>query len=107
MKTTLFFFLLFVLFLFGCNEAPVQPTEDDTLEDQSYDYELIQIPPRIDGGPSFSETETIDGSKGGLINIHEHYITVDGDTVKVDAKLKIKKDSFSGNVDITMTVDDN
>ena len=104
MKTLLFSFLLSGLFLFGCNETPVQSEEPQDLEGQS--YELIQIPPRLDGGSSFSVTETIDGSKGGLIDIHEHYITVDGDTVKVDVKLRIKKDCFSGNVDITMTVDD-
>jgi hypothetical protein len=104
MKTTLFSFLLSALLLLGCNETPVQSEEPQDLAGQS--YELIQIPPRLDGGSSFSITETIDGSKGGQINIHEHYITVDGDTVKVDVKLKIEKNCFSGNVDITMTVDD-
>jgi len=106
MKTTLFSFLLLVLSLFGCNEAPVQPTEDDILADQSYDYELIQIPPRSDGGPSFSATETIDGSIGGQIQIDELYVKENGDTVKINAKLKVKKDCISGIVEITMTIDD-
>ena len=104
MKITLFFFLLATIFLLGCNETPIQPTEDDTMGGQS--YEILQIPPSRDGGSSISVTETIDGSKGGQINIHEHYISIDGDTVKVDVKLKINKNCFAGNVDITMTVDD-
>ena len=107
MKTLLFSFFLLAFLLLGCNEAPVQPEEsEDPVIQSEEEYELIQIPARAGGGAGFAVTETIDGSKGGQINIHEHYITVDGDTVKVDVKLKIKKDCFSGNVDITMTVDD-
>lgn len=107
MKTALFSFLLLVFLLLGCNETPIQPLEPikpDAPEDQTYD--IIQIPPRADGGQSFSATETIDGSKGGQIKIKESYVTENGDTVIIDVKLKIKKDCFSGIVDITMTVDD-
>lgn len=104
MKIALFSFLLSALLLLGCNESPIQPEEPEILEDQS--YEIIQIPPRATGGPSFSATETIDGSKGGYIKIKESYITVDGDTVKIDVKLKLEEDCFSGNVEITVTVDD-
>ena len=107
MKTALFSFLFSVLLLLGCNETPIQPVEPvkpDAPEGQS--YELIQIPPRPAGGPNFSATETIDGSKGGQIKIKESYVTEDGDTVKIDVELKIIKDCFSGIVDITMTVDD-
>ena len=104
MKTALFSLLLSALLLLGCNETPIQPEE--SLEQEGQSYELIQIPPRPAGGPNFSATETIDGSKGGQIKIKESYVTVDGDTVIIDVKLKIKKDYFSGIVDITMTVDD-
>ncbi len=105
MKTSLFSFLLSALLLLGCNdETPIQPGETDQPEGES--YELIEIPARAVGGPSFSATETIDGDKGGQININEHYVTEDGDTVTIIVKLKVKKDCFSGKVDITMTVDD-
>jgi len=103
-KIALSSFVLSALLLLGCNETPIQPEEPEILEDQS--YEIIQIPPRATGGPSFSATETIDGSKGGIIKLKESYITVDGDTVIIDVKLKVKKDCFSGNVEITVTVDD-
>jgi hypothetical protein len=104
MKTVLFSFLLSVLLLLGCNETPIQPEEPKVQENVT--YELIQIPPRPAGGPSFSAAETIDGSKGGFIKIKESYITEYGDIVEIDVKLKIEKDCFSGIVDITMTVDD-
>ena len=107
MKSALFSFLLLVFLLPGCNETPIQPEEPvEPLEPAEPTYELIQIPPRAGGGPGFSATETIDGSNGGYIKIKESYITIDGDTVEIDVKLKIGKDCFSGIVDITMTVDD-
>ncbi len=104
MKAALFSFLLLVFLLLGCNETPIQPEVPAVPVEPT--YEIIQIPPRAGGGPSFFATETIDGSKGGYIKIKESYTTVNGDTVEIDVKLKIKKDSFSGIVDITMTVDD-
>ena len=107
MKTSLLAFLLSALLLLGCNETPIQPEESEEPVVQSGEsYELIQIPARAGGGPSFSATERIDGSKGGYVKIKESYITVDGDTVNIDVKLKIKKDCFSGSEDITMALDD-
>ena len=107
MKAALFSFLLLVFLLLGCNETPIQPEVPVVpVVPVEPTYEIIQIPPRASGGPSFFSTETIDGSKGGYIKIKESYTTVNGDTVEIDVKLKIKKDSFSGIVDITMTVDD-
>ena len=107
MKSALFSFLLLVFLLLGCNETPIQPEVPlEPLEPAEPTYELIQIPPRAGGGPGFSATETIDGSNGGYIKIKESYITIYGDTVEIDVKLKIGKDCFSGIVDITMTVDD-
>jgi len=104
MKSAVFSFLLLVLLLLGCNETPIQP-EVPVVPVEPI-YEIIQIPPRAGGGPSFSATEIIDGSKGGYIKIKESYITVNSDTVEIDVKLKIKKNCFSGNIEITMTVDD-
>lgn len=107
MKTLLFSFLLSALLLLGCNETPIQPDVQDALDEtEILNYELIQMPTKPAGTPTFSATETIDGSKGGQININEHYVTEDGDSVIIIVKLKVKKDCFSGNVDITMTVDD-
>ena len=107
MKTTLFSFLLLVFLLLGCNEAPVQPEEfEEPVIQSEEELELIQIPARAGGGPSITRTESIDGSKGGHVKFVENYITVDGDTVVVDVHLHAHKNSFSGVVDITVTVDD-
>jgi hypothetical protein len=107
MKTVLFSFLLSVLLLLGCNETPIQPDVlEEPVETEIETYEIIQIPPRAGGGPSITKTETIDGSKGGHVKFKENYITVDGDTVVVDVHLHAHKNSFSGIVDITVTVDD-
>ena len=108
MKTALFSFLFSALLLLGCNgETPIQPEIPDELDEtEILIYEEIQIPTKPAGIPTFTATETIDGSKGGQININEHYVTEDGDTVTIIVKLKAKKDCFSGNVDITMTIDD-
>ena len=110
MKTAVFSFLLLVLLLLGCNETPIQPeaSQEPVVPVVPIDstYELIQMPARPPGGPSITKTETIDGSKGGHVKFKENYITVDGDTVVVDVHLHAHKNSFSGIVDITVTVDD-
>ena len=107
MKTTLFSIFLSALLLLGCNEAPVQPEESgDPVVQPGEPYELIQMPARAGGGPSITRTESIDGSEGGHVKFVENYITVDGDTVVVDVHLHAHKNSFSGIVDITVTVDD-
>ena len=108
MKTALFSFLFSALLLLGCNgETPIQPDiPDEPDETDILIYELIQIPARAGGGPSITRTESIDGSKGGHVKFIENYITVDGDTVVVDVHLHAHKNSFSGIVDITVTVDD-
>jgi hypothetical protein len=110
MKTSLLSFLLSALLLLGCNDTPIQPDvpegpeEPEELEIET--FELIQIPTKPAGTPTFTSTETIDGSKGGQININEHYVTEDGDTITIIVKLKVKEDCFSGNREITVTVDD-
>ena len=70
MKSALFSFLLSVLLLLGCNdETPIQPDEPEILEEES--YEIIEIPTKPAGIPTYNVTETIDGSKGGFIKIKE------------------------------------
>ena len=107
MKTTLFSFLLLVFLLLGCNETPIQPeVQVVPVEPAEPIYEIIEMPTKPAGTPTYTVTETIDGSKGGYLKIKESYITLDGDTVEIDVKLKIKKDCFAGIEDITMTMDD-
>ena len=103
MKTTLTTLLLLACFFLGCTDTPISPVEGD-----NHSYQLIKLPPKagLSVETSFSETKTIDGDKGGDIKLKEEYETADGRTVEIDVKLKFKKNSFDGEVDITLTVDD-
>ncbi len=105
MKKLLTLSLVSFLLFFGCDQetdvfSPVQSDSDS--------YEFIKLPPK--GGLSventFSITKTIDGDKGGTIKIKESYTAANGEEIKIDAKIKIAKHSFTGIVDITMTIDD-
>ncbi len=97
--------LFSILLLFGCNQETevVSPIQSDT-----HSYQLIKLPPKsgLSVETSYSKTETIDAEDGGEIKIKESYVSANGKTVNIDAKLKIKKNSFTGIVDITMTIDD-
>jgi hypothetical protein len=104
MKITLTTLLLFALFLFGCAEIPVSPEKTDNHRS----YQLIKLPKKSDLAveTSFSVTETINGEAGGTIWLNESYIAADGHTVSIDVKLKVPKDAYTGNVDFTITADD-
>ena len=52
---------------------------------------------------TFTASETIDGSKGGIINLTQVF-KGDGDWAKVTAKLTIPKGAFSGTEVISFTV---
>jgi len=103
MKTALFSCLLSAVLLLGCADTSNTPVESD-----SHSYQLIKLPPKagLSVETIFSTTKRIDGKRGGEIKIKKSYIAEDGHTVKIDAKLKVKKNSYEGNVDITFTIDD-
>ena len=100
MKTTL---LLFAFFLLGCADTPISPVKND-----DHSYQFIKLPKK--SGMSvetiFSVTETIDGDFGGIMRLKESYVAADGHTVYIDIKLKVKPGSFDGEVNITLTADD-
>ena len=100
MKTTL---LLFAFFLLGCADTPNSPVKND-----DHSYQFIKLPKKsgMYVETIFSKTKTIDGDEGGQIIIRKSYVAEDGHTVKIYAKLKVKVDSFDGEVSITLTVDD-
>jgi hypothetical protein len=100
MKTTL---LLFAFFLLGCADTTISPVKKD-----NHSYQMIKLPKKsgMYVETIFSKTKTIDGDEGGQIRIYERYVANDGHTVKIYAKLKVKEDSFDGEVAITLTIDD-
>jgi len=96
--------LVFLLFFLGCDLV----TDINTPPENILNKQMIKLPPRsgLSVENTFSVTKTIEGNKGGEIKLDEEYIALNGETVKIDAKLKIKKHAFEGTVDITLTVDD-
>jgi hypothetical protein len=102
MRTLLYLLVLPALLLVGCTDTSIVPIESD-----NQSYQMIKLPPKagLSVENNFSTTKTINGDKGGVIRIKERYKTEDGHTVKIDVKLKVKKKSFPGDVDITMTID--
>jgi len=105
MKKLLILIIFSFLLPFGCNE---NSDVSSPIQEGNRPYQLIKLPPKagLSVETTFSVTETIDGEDGGELKIKESYVATNGETVKIDAKLKIKKNSFNGIVDITMTVDD-
>ena len=103
MKIILTVLLLSAILLLGCADTPVSPVKSD-----NHSYQLIKLPKK--SGMSvetiFSVTKTIDGHAGGKIRLDESYVAEDGHTVYIDIKLKVKKKSFTGDVDFTITADD-
>ncbi|MFB3055568.1 MAG: hypothetical protein ACE1ZQ_00220 [Ignavibacteriaceae bacterium] len=95
--------ILSALFLIGCADTSIAH-----IESNNHSYQLIKL--SLKAGQSientFSVTKTINGNEGGSIKIKKSYAALDGHIVKTDVKFKVKKYSFSGDVDITTTVDD-
>lgn len=101
-----FFFsslLLLAVFLLGCAETPISPADP---ENQS--YELIKLPSKsgLSVETIYSKTVTINGETGGEIEITESYVSAGGQTVEIYAQLIVPPNAFTGDIPITMTVDD-
>jgi len=94
--------ILSALLLIVCANTSITPIESD-----NHSYQLIQLSQKAGQSVenTFSVTKTINGDEGGSIKLKESYVAEDGHIVKLVMKFKVKKLSFSGDVDITMTVD--
>ena len=57
-----------------------------------------------EGDLIYSQTETINGEKGGSIKMKLDYTSNYGNMVEVIAELKFAKDSFSGTQDVTLNL---
>lgn len=103
MKTLTFLAFLAAYLIVSCTDTSIVPIKSDNKSVQ-----LIKLPPKagLSVENSISVTKTINGNDGGTLKINESYVTPEGNTVIIDVKCKIKKNSFPGEVTITMTVDD-
>ena len=104
MKYLMTLAILAILLIVSCTDTSIDPIESD-----NQSYQLIKLPPKagLSVENSYTVTKTISGEHGGTLKIKVSYVAEDGHTVKIDVKFKIKKNSFSGEQNISMTVDDN
>ncbi len=93
------------LFLMGCNENS-QVLEPESIEVSNRRLITLPQPKSLSVENTFSVTEYIKGNKGGELIIDDHYFAGPHGEVKVIAKLKLDKNTFTGDHYITMTVDD-
>jgi hypothetical protein len=113
MKSFLSILLATVVLLFGCESSPdlsVNISDNNTQESLSklIDYELIPLPAKspewIDS--VFTMSKEIDGSVGGQMIMEKYFISEYGDSIIIEADLRIPAGAFEGTEIITMTVDD-
>jgi hypothetical protein len=94
MKKVLLLLIPVMLVLAGCSQSVLEPTAP-VLETQK---SIVQLPPssslHIEDN-TFTVSEAIEGSQGGMIKMNESYESESG-LVTIKAKLKIPKDSFTG-----------
>lgn len=102
MKSLTFLAFLAAFLIVGCTDTSIAPIKSD-----NQSVQLIKLPPKagLSVENEYFVTKTINGNKGGTLKIKKSYVALDGHTVKIDVKCKIKKNSFSGDATITMTVD--
>jgi hypothetical protein len=104
MKSLINLTIIAAFLIVSCKDTPLAPIKSD-----NQSVQLIKLPPKagLSVESEFFVTKTINGDRGGTIKLKESYVAADGHTVKIDVKLRIKKNSFSGETNITMWVDDN
>lgn len=104
MKKAIFLLLLPLLLIIGCAESPVSSVPSENNDN----YSLVKLPKKsnLSVETVFSKTALINGELGGTIRIREFYISDGNQFVKIDAKLTIPKNAFTGSVNITMKIDD-
>lgn len=103
MKSLTFLAFLAALLLISCTDTPIDPIKSDNKPVQT-----LKLPPKagIAVENYYSVSKTINGDDGGILKITESYVALDGHTVNIYVKCRIKRNSFSGEENITMTVSD-
>ena len=100
MKSFLYLIVAAGLILAGCSDPASVPSNN-----QATQKEFIKIPvdKSLSSELSFSTTETIDGNKGGKIDINKFYFGSKG-IIYVNAEVKFPAGAFDGIKTISMTV---
>ena len=94
--------ILSALLLIVCAKTSIAHIESDNPS-----YQLTKLSQKAEQSVenTFSVTKTINRDDDGSIKLKKSYVVLGGHIVKTDVKFKIKKCPFSGDADITTTVD--
>ena len=113
MKTILKILTLTLFVIWGCEDSNDLSVNNYNINYQpslskTGNYELIPLPEKstLWMDSVFTMSKNIDGSVGGRMIMNKYYITADGDSVIINADLRIPAGAFQGTKTITMTVDD-
>lgn len=95
--------LSFLLFL-GCNQESEVTSPEVGLLHKPVNWITLPTPINMPvNSEIFTNSELIDGDRGGKVKLDTEYSGGPFGTVKIDSKLKIKKNSFPGILEISIT----
>ncbi len=104
MKKLLTLAALVSLFFFGCDQETDITSPTDGFSDQPVNWITLPSPTGMSvNSISFTHSELINGVVGGAVILKAEYDGGPFGKVKIDSKLKIKKNSFAGILDISTT----
>lgn len=113
MKTILTGLFITLILLIGCDNLSDLSVNDTSRDSKTESFkvggfEMILLPKKspLWMDSVFTVTKQINGSSGGRITMDKYYISIDGDSIIIEADLKIPKGAFQGTKEITLTVDD-
>jgi len=118
MKSLLPTLLLVIILIVGCetsSDLSTDPanTSKSSINKSSIDarittYKQIPLPPKspLWQDSVFTMSQTIDGEIGGRMIMEKYYISRNGDSILINADLRIPAGAFPGTKTITITVDD-
>jgi hypothetical protein len=85
----------------GCSDLGTNPSSNPVTTPQSNTISLNKVSPKIASSQStFTVSQIINGNKGGVIILNQ-----ESGNIHVFAKLKIPKNAFDGNVNVSILVD--
>ena len=113
MKSYSLLLIAITVLLIGCESSSnllvdSQVSKSTSAISKSFDYELIPLPQKspVWQDSVFTVSKEINGIEGGNILLEKYYVSATGDSVIIEADLRIPEGAFQDTRIITMTVDD-
>jgi hypothetical protein len=105
-KIVIVLVLLIPLFL-GCSDTILNPETTTTADNAQRGWITLPKNPAISVEDEYSESNIIDGNKGGGVHLKVDYKSGSSGHIKIDAKIKVPKGAFTGEKNITMIINSN